>query len=57
MRVCVDVIRDVPVAEAAAKFEASGDAFSSGRGGGAASQAALELEDPLERKFRELEGR
>jgi len=37
-------------AAAAAKFEGTGDAYSS-------SPGSLEDEDPLERKFRELEGR
>lgn len=40
---------EVNAAEAAAKFEARGDATASG--------GAAEFEDPLERKFRELEGR
>lgn len=37
-------------AAAAAKFGGAGDVSG-------ASQASLELEDPLEKKFRELEGR
>ena len=38
-------------AEAARKFASDGDAYD------AASGSATELEDPLERRFRELEGK